>query len=77
MEIVIVILLVGAVIWLAFKLRGRFYASTEARLVDAWRVVLSDPSYEQRRPLEERKHAAVGDAQTLAEAARKSSRSAA
>ena len=54
---------------------NRENASSEASLANAWRKVLSDPNYNERRPLEERKYAVEGKAQTLAEAARETSRS--
>jgi hypothetical protein len=61
--------------WLAMKVRNRVKESDEAVLANAWRVVLSDPNYKQRRPLEERKHAVEGDALALGEAARETSQS--
>jgi len=73
MEIVIIIFLVVCVIWLAMKVRNRAKESDEAVLVNAWRVVLSDPNYKQRRPLEERKYAVERDALALGEAARETS----
>jgi hypothetical protein len=44
-------------------------------LANAWRVVLSDPNYKERRPFEERKHTAEEQALTLGEAARETSQS--
>jgi hypothetical protein len=73
MEILIVVLLLGGIVWAAFKLRRHAGDSTDSVLADAWRVVLSDPNYEKRRPLEERKHAAERKADTLAETARNAS----
>ena len=57
------------------KMRNRAKDSDEAALANAWRVVLSDPNYEERRPLEERKHLVEGQALTLGEAARETSQS--
>jgi hypothetical protein len=73
MEIAIIISLVVCVIWFATKVRNRAKESDEAVLANAWRVVLSDPNYKQRRPLEERKHAVEGQALTLGRAARETS----
>ena len=75
MEIVITIFLAVCVIWLAMKVRNRAKESHKAVLANAWRVVLSDPNYRQRRPLEERKHAVDGHALALGEAARETSQS--
>jgi hypothetical protein len=76
MEIILIILLVGCIMWLGMKMRNRVYASDEATLARAWRMVLNDPNYKERRLLEERKNAAEREAQTLAEAARQTSQSA-
>jgi hypothetical protein len=75
MEIVIIIFLVVCVIWLAMKVWNRAKESDEAALANAWRVVLSDPNYKKRRPLEERKHTVEERAVTLGEAARETSES--
>jgi len=75
MEIVIIIFLVVCVIWLARKWWNRAKESDEVALADAWRVVLSDPNYKERRPLEERKHTVEGQAVTFSEAARETSQS--
>jgi len=75
MEIVIILLLVASVIWVVMKIWNRERDFGEASLAKAWHTVLSDPNYNKRRPLEERKHAAVGQAQTLGDAARETSRS--
>jgi hypothetical protein len=56
MEIAIIIFLVVCVIWLVMKVWNRAKESDEAVLAGAWHVVLSDPNYRERRPLEERKH---------------------
>ena len=75
MEIVIIVLFIGCAIWLVMKMWNRENASSEASLANAWRKVLSDPNYNKRRPLEERKYAVEDKAQTLGEAARETSRS--
>jgi hypothetical protein len=75
MEIVIIIFLVVCVIWLAMKVWNRAKESDEAALANAWRVVLSDPNYKKRRPLEERKHTVEERAVTLGEAAWETSES--
>jgi len=75
MEIVIIVVLVASVIWVVMKIWNRERDFGEASLAKAWRVVLSDPNYNKRRPLEERKYAVEGKAQTLGEAARETSRS--
>ena len=75
MEIVIIIFLVVGVILVAKKWWNRAKESDEVALADAWRVVLSDPNYEERRPLEERKRTVEGQAVTLGEAARETSQS--
>jgi hypothetical protein len=75
MEIVIIILLVAFVIWVVTKIWNREKDFEEASLVKAWRIVLSDPNYRKRRPVEERKYAVEGQAQTLSETARETSQS--
>jgi hypothetical protein len=75
MEIVIVLLLIACVIWVANKIWSRERDFQDASLVNAWRTVLSDPNYQKRRTLEERKYAAAGKVQTLGEAARETSES--
>lgn len=73
LEILIIIFFFGVVVWVAFKLSRSAASSADSVLADAWRVVLSDPNYERRRPLEERKHLAENKAQALARAAKESS----
>ena len=75
MEIVIVVLLVASAIWIVMKMWKRENDAADATVARAWRTVLSDPNYERRRPLEERKYAAVGQALTLGDVARETSRS--
>jgi len=73
MEIIIVIVLVAALAWLLFRFSREAHDSAESVIADAWRIVLSDPKYAQRRPLEERKFIAEREAKRLAEAAREKS----
>jgi hypothetical protein len=75
MEIVIIVLLFAAVIWIVTKIWHREKDFEEASLAKAWRTVLSDPNYKKRRSLEERKYAVEDQAQTLGEAARETSQS--
>jgi hypothetical protein len=75
MEIVIIVLLVAAAIWVVTRMWKRENDASDAVVARAWRIVLSDPNYERRRPLEERKYSAVGQAQNLSEAARETSQS--
>jgi hypothetical protein len=60
MEIVIVVLFVACAIWLVTKIWKRENDASDASVARAWRIVLSDPNYNNRRPLEERKYAAIG-----------------
>lgn len=75
MEILVLLLLVAAVVWVVMKIWKRENDLDEASLAKAWRKVLSDPNYTKRRPLEERKYAVEGRAETLGEAARETSKS--
>jgi hypothetical protein len=51
------------------KMWNRENASSETALAQASGTVLSDPNYQQRRALEERKYAVEGQARTLGEGA--------
>jgi len=75
MEIVIIILFVACAIWLVRKMWKRENDAGDVSVARAWHIVLSDPNYNSRRPLEERKYAAEDKAQALGEAARETSRS--
>jgi hypothetical protein len=75
MEIVIILLLIASVIWVVMKIWNRERDFGEASLAKAWQIVLSDPNYNKRKPLEERKYAVEGKAQTLGEEARETSQS--
>lgn len=57
MEIIIIIFLVACIVWLVVKMRRRTMELDKAALDAAWRVVLDDPNYKDRRALEERKRA--------------------
>jgi len=64
MEIVfIVALLICAAVF--FLSRRRRENSIQMMLDEAWRVVLADPNYNERRLLEERKHVAEKQADLL------------
>jgi tripartite-type tricarboxylate transporter receptor subunit TctC len=55
MELVIILLLICFILWIVWKVRANMRAEKNAALDDAWRTVLSDPDYAQRRQHEERK----------------------
>lgn len=65
MEIIIISFLVACIMWLVVKIRRRNTESEHAALDAAWRVVLDDPNYKERRALEERKRAAEDQARAL------------
>jgi len=54
-EIVIVLIGVACVVWIVWKVREYEQAVTKGILDQAWREVLDDPHYMERRHLEERK----------------------
>jgi tripartite-type tricarboxylate transporter receptor subunit TctC len=55
MELIIILLLIGAIVWVIWRARASIRAEKMAALDDAWRTVLSDPNYERRRQQEESK----------------------
>ena len=55
MEFVVIFGLIGCIVWIFWKVRADTRASKEAALDRAWREVLNDPNYMQRRHYEERK----------------------
>ena len=55
MEFLIIISVVAGIAWFVWKVRANSRASKAAALDRAWREVLSDPNYAQRRDHEERK----------------------
>ncbi len=65
MEIIIISLFVACIMWLVVKIRRRNTESEHAALDAAWRVVLNDPNYKERRALEERKRASEDQARAL------------
>jgi hypothetical protein len=70
MELIIIILLVACIVWLVVKVRRSALASEHATLNAAWRVVLDDPNYKERRALEERKRAVKEQERALEDDAR-------
>jgi uncharacterized membrane protein len=70
MEIVIIIFLVAAIAWLVMSVRRSVLASEHATLNSAWREVLDDPNYNERRVLEEQKRAAENQERMLDDNAR-------
>ena len=65
MEIIIIILLGVCLVWLLLNRWKRVAASNEVNLQNAWRVVLNDPNYKERRILEERKHSVEKETRKL------------
>ena len=55
MEIIIFLLAGGSIVWIVWKARTENRALEKAALDDAWRLVLNDPDYMNRRRCEERK----------------------
>ncbi len=61
-EEIIIILFIGACIaWVVSTMREKKQALDERALDKAWREVLDDPHYAERRHLEERKRVVVAD----------------
>ena len=57
MELIILIVFVLACTsWILWRKHAKSQTAKKAVLDRAWRVVLDDPSYMYRRPIEERKH---------------------
>jgi hypothetical protein len=54
-ELVIIFSTIAGIIWIIWKVRANSRAAKAAVLDRAWREVLSDPNYLQRRDHEERK----------------------
>ena len=61
MELILIVLLIAAVVWFFQRGRRRAAVEDEATLARAWRVVLDDPNYKQRRDVEERRRALEDD----------------
>jgi len=55
MEFIIIFSVIGGIILIVWKVRANSLAAKAAVLDRAWREVLSDPNYLQRRDYEERK----------------------
>ncbi len=53
--LIIVLIVVGCVAWVVWTVREYKEASEKAALTQAWREVLDDPHYTERRHFEERK----------------------
>ncbi len=70
MEIIIIIFLFVCIIWLVLKMRRHAMETHHATLDAAWRVVLNDPNYKDRRLLEERKRAVEDQERALDDGAR-------
>jgi hypothetical protein len=58
MEIIISILAGGSIVWIVWKVRKKNRALEKAAMDAAWRKVLNDPHYLDRRNYEESKRAA-------------------
>jgi len=54
-EIMIVLIVLGCIAWVVWSVREHKQASEIAALGQAWRDVLDDPHYMERRHFEERK----------------------
>ena len=57
LEFSILLFVVLSIAWLAWKWRTQDRASKKATVEQAWRIVLDDPHYAQRRQYEEHKRA--------------------
>jgi hypothetical protein len=57
MEVILIVLLIACVVWFVMRGRRRAAEANETTLQRAWRIVLDDPHYQERRALEERKRA--------------------
>jgi hypothetical protein len=57
LEFSILLLVILSIVWLAWKWRKQDRASKKATVEQAWRIVLDDPHYAQRRQYEEHKRA--------------------
>lgn len=55
LDLIILIGLIGGIVWVVRKMRAAAWASDTAALNEAWRLVLDDPNYLDRRRNEERK----------------------
>jgi hypothetical protein len=64
MELIIVALLIAGIVWFVMRGRRRVVEANEATLGRAWRIVLDDPNYNERRALEERRRALEDEARS-------------
>jgi hypothetical protein len=60
MEFVFIGLVIAGIVWLVMGGRRRDAEANEATLSRAWRIVLDDPNYKERRAMEERRRV-LGD----------------
>ncbi len=61
MEIFLIGLIIIFVAWFAMRWRNQTVEADEETLGRAWRIVLDDPNYAERRPLEEHRRALEND----------------
>ena len=54
-ETILFLIIVGSIACIVWMVRDHKEALKESALNDAWRVVLDDPNYSERRHVEERK----------------------
>jgi hypothetical protein len=71
MELIVVPFIVACIVWFVWKIRTKNHASDNARLDEAWRVVLSDPKYTHRRRSEEYNRKVEAQAREAEEQVRK------
>ena len=57
MEPLLIVLLIAGLVWLVMRARRRDVEANEATLSRAWRIVLDDPNYKERKVVEERRRA--------------------
>jgi hypothetical protein len=57
MEPILIILLIAGLVWIVMRARRREVEANEATLSRAWRIVLDDPNYHERKAVEERRRA--------------------
>ena len=55
-------LVAAGIIWLVVRGRRRDVEANEAILTRAWRIVLDDPHYKERKSIEERRRAVEDEA---------------
>jgi len=62
MEFLLIVLLIAGLVWLVMRARRRDVEANEATLSRAWRIVLDDPNYKERKVVEERRRALEDEA---------------